>query len=79
MVQSQENRIRRLTKEEAFSRVFRQTIRKFADVQKLDLVLTQIDNLLEKIPVFELENRPEPEAAQLSYETMRHAAEEMGL
>ena len=29
--------------------------------------------------VFELENRPEPEAALLSYETMRYAAEEMGL
>jgi hypothetical protein len=29
--------------------------------------------------VFELENRPEPAAAQLSYETMKKVAEEMGL
>ena len=79
LVQAQENRIRRLTKEEAFSRVFRQTIHKFADVQRLDILLMHINSLLDKIPVFELENRPEPEAALLSYETMRHAAEEMGL
>jgi len=34
---------------------------------------------LEQIPVYELENRPEPAAAVLSYETMRRGALEAGL
>ena len=48
-------------------------------VENLDLMLSHVDNLVERIPVFELENRPEPEAALLSYNTMRQAAEEIGL
>ena len=42
-------------------------------------MLSHVENLVERIPVFELENRPEPEAALLSYNTMRKAAEEIGL
>ena len=42
-------------------------------------MISHVDSLVRSMPVFELENRPEPEAAWLSYETMRNAAEEMGL
>ncbi len=77
--QAQENKIRRLSQTEAISRIISQTIRKFKKVERLDLMLSHVEKLVQQIPVFELENRPEPEAARLSYETMRQAAEELGL
>lgn len=77
--QAKENKIRRLTQKEALSRLFAQTTYKFRKVENLDLMLQQVGNLVQRIPVFELENRPEPEAAMLSYETMRNAAQEEGL
>lgn len=77
--QGTENRIRRLTQAEAVSKIISQTIRKFKKVENLDLLLSHVEKIVQEIPVFELENRPEPEAARLSYETMRKAAEEMGL
>jgi len=43
------------------------------------MMLSLLEKLIREIPVFELENRPELEAAQLSYETMCQAAQEMGL
>ena len=39
-------------------------------------MLSLVDQLVRGIPIFELENRPEPEAAKLSYETMLRAAQE---
>lgn len=77
--QSSENRIRRLSSYEALQKIIPQTKYKFSKVEKLDLMLSHVENLIQHIPMFELENRPEPEAARLSYETMRRAAEEMGL
>ena len=77
--QAQENRIRRLTPQEALQRILSQTIYRFQDAAMLDRMLTSLDKLVREIPVYELENRPEPAAAQLSYETMRRGAEEMGL
>lgn len=77
--QAGENKIRQLTKQEALGMLFSQTIRRFSSARKLDLLLGHLENLVDKIPVFELENRPEPEAARLSYETMSRKAEEMGL
>lgn len=77
--QAQENKIRRLTPAEAVARMLKQTIYKYKRPERLDLLLTHMEKLLLKIPVFELENRPEPDAARLSYETMRRAAEEIGL
>ncbi len=74
--QAQENKIRRLTPQESLRYVFAQTTYRFKEAKNLDLMLTQADQLVKKIPIFELENRPEPEAARLSYETMRKAAEE---
>lgn len=77
--QAQENKIRRLAPGEAATKIISQTIRKFKKEERLDLMLSHVDKIVREIPVFELENRPEPTAAQLSYETMRKAAEEMGL
>jgi hypothetical protein len=77
--QASYNRIRRLSQTEAVSKIISQTIRKFKTAENLDLMLSHVEKIVREIPVFELENRPEPEAARLSYETMRKAAEEIGL
>ena len=76
---AQENRIRRLSHQEAVQRILAQTIFRFQDAAMLSSMLTSLDKLVREIPVYELENRPEPVAAHLSYETMRSGAEEMGL
>ena len=77
--QAPHNRIRRLTSQEAVQKIIWQTMRRFKLTENLDRMLTQVDNLVRRIPVYELENLPEPEAARLSYEAMRRGAEEMGL
>lgn len=73
------NRIRRLEPLEAMQKILSQTIRKFDSAEKLDLLLDLLNCFLTEIPVYELENLPEPEAARLSFETMRRGAEEIGL
>ena len=79
LVQANENKIRRLTPQEAMKRIFGQTIFRFLDPELLTLMVGHVDCLLKNIPVYELENLPEPDAARLSYETMRRGAEELGL
>ena len=76
---SKENRIRRLDVMDAMQRILSQTIYKFDSTEQLDCLLELVNRLLVDIPVYELENVPEPSSAQLSYETMRKGAEEMGL
>ncbi|MBQ8914620.1 MAG: hypothetical protein IJ046_00415 [Clostridia bacterium] len=77
--QAGENRIRRLSAAEATSKILSQTFHKFKRVERLDMMLALIDDIVRTIPVFELENRPEREAAELSYSTMLKAAKEAGL
>ena len=77
--QAGENRIRRLPPQEALTKLMGQTIHRITKMENLDLMLSHLEKLVQMIPVYELENRPEPEAALLSYETMRRGAEEMGL
>ncbi len=77
--QGSENRIRRLEPWEAVPMLLSQTIRRFKNPAKLDLMLTHLERLVKEIPIYELVNRPEIEAAQLSYETMRAGAQEAGL
>ena len=77
--QAPHNDIRRLNSAEAIGRLMPQTLRNVRQVERLDIILSNFDKLIREIPIFELENRPEPAAAQLSYETMRRAAEEAGL
>ena len=77
--QAHHNAIRRLDSREALENILRQTIWKFDDPAVLSAVLGHLDHFLKNIPVYELENLPVPDAARLSYETMRRGAEEAGL
>ena len=77
--QAPENRIRALAPREALGRIMAQTTHRMKLAENLDLLLGRLEKIVQMIPVYELENRPEPEAACLSYETMRSGAEEMGL
>ena len=72
----EENMIRRLTPIEATSRVIAQTLRRFNKPENLDRMIGLVDRLVSEIPIFELYNKPEPEAALLSYETMSRVSEE---
>ena len=77
--QAPHNAIRRLDNQEALENILKQTIRIFDDPMLLGAVLGHLDHFLKTIPVYELENLPVPDAARLSYETMRRGAEEAGL
>jgi hypothetical protein len=52
------------------------TIYKFQTAEKLDRMLQNLNLFLREIPVYELENRPEPAAALLSHATMCPTEEE---
>ena len=73
----EENKIRRLDPKEALPLLMSQTIHKFKNLNNLDLLVNSVNYLLKEIPIFELENRPVPEAAVLSYETMSEASKEV--
>ena len=75
----EENSIRRLDPLEATKYILSQTTRKLNKVENLDLLISHVDKLVREIPIYELFNKPVPEAAQLSYETMRRGAQEAGL
>ena len=75
----EENKIRRLSKKEATFFIISQTMRWFKKEQNLDLMLNCVNRLVAEIPIYELFNKPEISAAQLSYETMRRGAEEANL
>lgn len=77
--QADHNSIRRLTKEEAIQKILSQTFHKFKRVERLDKMLTLLGQIVNEIPIYEFENRPEPEAVRLSHEIMRRGAEEYGL
>ena len=77
--QAPHNKIRRLSQSEAAANIISQTMRYFKNLDRLDLMLGHVDKLVREIPVYELENRPEPEAAYLSYHTMLSGAKENGL
>ena len=77
--QAQNNKIRILEPFEATMKIISQTRHKFVSTNNLELMLANVEHLVHDIPVFEFENRPVPEAALVSHETMRRKAEEMGL
>ena len=77
--QAPHNAIRRLDAQEALENILKQTIYKFQDAAALSAVLGHLDHFLGAIPIYEMENLPVPDAARLSYETMRRGAEEAGL
>lgn len=73
-----ENRIRRLSDIQAIRFVMSQTLHKLGS-ENMTLLIAHIDKLIREVPIFEFENIPVPDAARISYETMRRAAEEEGL
>lgn len=77
--QAPQNHIRRLSVQEALTKTIPQTLRRFVKAEKLNLMLSHVEKLVQEIPMFELENRPEEAAALLSHETMYRTAEEMNL
>jgi hypothetical protein len=77
--QAPHNRIRAMAPAEAMQSILGQTIHRLDEVQQLDALLHHLEGLISQIPVYELENCPEPAAAQLSYETMLRGALEAKL
>ena len=77
--QAEENKIKRLSSNEAMFLFLSQTIHKFIIKDNMNNMMNLLDKLIREIPIFELENYPGPECVKLSYETMTAAAEEMGL
>lgn len=69
--QSTENSIRRLDSKEAVVKVISQTTYHLRDPEQMVKLLEIVGKLVEEVPIYELCNRPEPEAALLSYNTMR--------
>lgn len=69
--QAPHNKIRPLEPSDTLNRILKQTIYRFDSMQDLDVMLALLTDFLSTIPVYELENLPQPEAAILSYETMR--------
>jgi hypothetical protein len=74
MKKAPHNRIRRMPPAEALQRILGQTMHRMQEIQYLDALLAHLEKLLARIPVYELENLPEPAAARLSYETMLQGA-----
>lgn len=74
---AQNNKIRCLNAGEAVGRILSQTPHRFHSAQRLDVLLSLVDNLVREIPVFELENVPEPQAARMSHDVMCLKAKEL--
>lgn len=70
----EQNAIRRLSDRDACFSVISQTTRRFKTSEQLSEMLTLAEQLVREVPVFELKNKPELEAARLSYETMSREA-----
>lgn len=64
-----QNSIRRLTPFEATSAIMTQTIPPSGE-RSLEMVLSLLDQLVSEVPVYELINLPEPDAARVSYNAM---------
>lgn len=77
--QGQENRMTLLDPHEVLPLILQQTLRRFKSLDRANRLLENLQNLLSHIPVYQLVNRPEPEAARLSYETMLAEAIRRGL
>lgn len=68
--------IRRLGAEEALGSFLSQTMHRIWERQ-MDRLLTLVDDLIARIPIFELTSHAEPECAHLSYETLLEAAQNL--
>ena len=77
--QGPENKIRRLSTLEILPRVTDQTVWRMDTHEELNMLMGNLDQLIQKIPIFLLECTPTTDAAKLSSETMSKAANEAGL
>ena len=77
--QANHNKIRRLTSAEAVQNILTQTFNRFKNPERLDIMARLVEDVVLKIPVFELECLPDEQAAMLSFTTMEKAAKEAGL
>ena len=75
----QENRIRRLSAAEAVPLIYGQTIYRLLKEENALRLMSNVDALVRKIPIFELECRPDTDAVILSSRTMQKAAEKENL
>lgn len=71
-----ENRIRRLPAAEAVPLIYGQTMYRLHKQENALRLMSAVDALVRRIPIFELECLPDPEAAILSSRTMVAAAQE---
>lgn len=74
--QGTENHISRVAPASAIEKVLSQTPHKFANVERLDCLLRNVEKLVTEVPIFEMVNRPELEAVRMSFETMYNAGKE---
>ena len=75
----EQNAIRTLNSTEASFELISQTIRRFKNAELLDGMLKIVERLVQDVPIYELTNRPDLDAARLSYQTMRRGAKEINL
>jgi hypothetical protein len=68
--QAGENHIERLTNKEAIKRLIRHSIRPNHDKGKMDALLTLLDTLLQKTPVYHLDCNISMDAVKLAYDTI---------
>lgn len=68
--QEHHNRIARLSSKEALIRFLSQSTKRISDPGVVQQMLSLVGKLVQDIPVYELENMPNLDAARLSYETM---------
>lgn len=68
--QSDRNEIRQLDAKQAMAKVIAQTTYHLRDASKMLLMMTNVERLITEIPIYELCNRPEREAAELSHRIM---------
>ena len=72
----QSNEIRQLREWEAVTSILAQTTTRIKDGNRLGHLLQLVEQLVQEVPVFELRNKPESEAAILSHKVMEKAAKE---
>lgn len=75
--QSNHNKIRRIEGKEALAKVISQTTYHLRDVEKMQLMMEHVEKLITEIPIYELCNRPERAAAELSYNVMNKNSPEV--
>lgn len=68
--QSDRNEIRRIEGKHALAKVISQTTYHLRSESKMQLMMTNVEKLITEIPIYELCNKPEPEAVLMSYRAM---------